>query len=475
MKFKFIIITFLLVSSALLSACSVGPDYERPPVATPQSYKESGIWKLADPKDDFDHGVWWEIYKDPILNNLEQQIDVSNQNLIAAEATYRQAQALIDETTASLFPSIGINSTSTRSALPSIRPKNTFSASSNASWTADIWGSIRRSIENDEANAEASAANIGSARLSAQGSLATAYFNLRVQDELKRILQTTVDADQKILNIVKNQYEAGVASKADLLSAESQMETAKSSLINSDINRLRYEHAIAVLIGKPPADFILTATRLNYRIPQIPSSVPSTLLERRPDIAMAERQMAAANAQIGVQIAAWYPNLTLNASYGYSALMFSKLIQASNSLWSVGPTVAETIFDGGARDARITEARASYDQSIANYRQTVLAAFQEVEDNLGSLRVLEQQEVAATAALVASIKSETITLNQYKEGIVSFNDVLIAETTRLNSEQSALTVYQGRLLDSVALIQSLGGGWTTEKLTDPLPHPHSAR
>ena len=453
-----------LLSITLLTACEVGPDYERPSVETPATYKEVARWSPAQPKDEIDRGAWWSIYKDPILDDLEKQVDVSNQNLKAAEAAYRQANAIVDEARASLFPTLTLNAAATRSKQPGTNPQNLAGAAANATWVPDIWGGIRRSIESDEANAEASAGELASARLSAQGMLATTYFELRVQDEMKRLLNATVEADKKSLSIVKNQYALGVAAQSDVLLAVTQLETTEAAAVNADVNRLQYEHAIAVLVGKPPAEFILPPTKFAYRIPRTPVGVPSTLLERRPDIATAERQMAAENAQIGVETSAFYPDLTLSASYGYEAAALSKLLQASNSVWSLGPSLAETVFDAGAREARVEQARALYDESVASYRQTVLNAFQGVEDDLGSLKVLARQAVIETSAVKDARQSEQITLNQYKEGLVSYINVLTAQTTRLTTEETALSVYESRLVYSVALIQALGGGWDTSQL-----------
>jgi len=452
----------------LLMGCTVGPDYERPPVKTPLAYKENNSWVPANPKDDIDRGSWWQLYKDPILDNLEKQIDISNQNLKAAEASYRQANALIDETRATLFPTLSLNTSGTRSETSTLPPKNSYLVSAAASWTPDIWGSIRRNLESDVANAEASAAEIGSARLSAQGLLATIYFELMIQDELERILNDIVKADKGILDIVKNQYAVGVAAQSDVLTARSQYETATSAAIQAHVNRMLDEHAIAVLIGKTPSEFSLAPTKGVFHIPNVPIGLPSTLLERRPDIAAAERAMASANAQIGVQVAAYYPNLTFSPSYGYTASTFSKLIQASNSFWSVGPSLAETFFDAGARDARVDQARAAYDQSVATYRQTVLNAFQNVEDNLGALRTYTQQSIVSKATVADDRRNAKITLNQYKEGIVALNNVLTAQTTLLNQEETDLTVDQNRLIASVGLIQALGGGWNTQQMDAPL-------
>lgn len=453
-----------ILSVTLLAACTVGPDYERPPVQTPSAYKESGHWSMANPQDDSDRGAWWSVYKDPILDNLEKQVDLSNQNLKAGEAAYRQTNAIIDETRASLFPTLSLNSSATRSAVSTAMPKNNILVSANASWTPDIWGGIRRNLESDVANAEISAAELASARLSAQGLLATTYFELLIQDQLERLLEENVKAYRGILTIVKNQYAEGVAAQSDVLTAQNQLDAALSAALQAHVNRNQDEHAIAVLIGKTPAEFSLDPAPLVFHIPHTPPGLPSTLLERRPDIAAAERAMAAANAQIGVQTAAWFPNLTLSPSYGYSGALLSKLLQASNSFWSVGPSVAETIFDAGARDARIDQARAAFDQSVATYRQTVLNAFQNVEDNLSAFRIFNEQSTITKAAVADARKNEQIAHNQYKEGIVALTSVLSAQLTRINQEEADLTVDQNRLVASVALIQSLGGGWTTKQM-----------
>jgi NodT family efflux transporter outer membrane factor (OMF) lipoprotein len=456
-----------LSSVFLLVACAVGPDYERPTVDTPAAFKEAGDWQKAEPADAMDRGAWWSVYKDPILDALEKQVDVSNQNLKAAEAAYRAATAAADQTRSALFPTVSLDGSGLRSGngQPGTRQTTAYNLSTSASWTPDVWGRIRRSLESSEANAEASAADLASARLSAQAALATDYFDVRMQDNLKRLLVETADANKKILRIAQNQYQAGITSKADVLSAQTQVESVQAQAINADVARASLEHAIAVLIGRAPADFAL-APEANkpYRVPNIPAEVPSTILQRRPDIAAAERAVAAANAQIGVAEAAWFPDLTLSGSYGYTSAVIGKLVQASTSLWSFGPSVAETIFDAGAREAAVEQAQATFDQSVATYRQTTLTAFQQVEDNLSALRILADEAKAQDATVTDARKAEQLTLNQYKQGIVPFNNVLTAETTRLANEQTALSVHKSRLEDSVALIQALGGGWDAGQL-----------
>jgi NodT family efflux transporter outer membrane factor (OMF) lipoprotein len=444
-----------------LACCEVGPDYVRPSADTPTAFKEAGDWQQATPRDDIDRGAWWAVYHDETLDGLEKQIEISNQNLKAAEAAYRLALATSDQTRAGLFPTVTAGPSVIRSGTgqPHVPAQTTYDLSASGSWTLDVWGKIRRAVEGSEASAEASAADLASARLSAQAQLATDYFDLRSQDELERILISTVDDDKKILTITQNMYKAGVSAEADILSAQTQLESAEAAAVNVGVKRAQLEHAIAILIGKPPGDFALYVEKNVGRVPNIPAEVPSTLLERRPDIAAAERTVAAANAQIGVAEGAWYPDLTLSASYGTSALSLGKLLQASSTLWSFGPTLAETIFDGGAREAALAQAEAGYDQQVANYRQTVLTAFGQVEDNLAALRILDQQAKIEDSVVTDAHKATQLTLNQYKEGTVPYSSVLTAQITELTNKQTALTVLDNRLDASVALIDALGGGW----------------
>lgn len=446
----------------LLSACAVGPDYERPTVETPEAFKEVGAWQHGSPQDAVDRGDWWYIYKDSTLDSLEKQVDISNQNLKAYEASYREALALSDEARSSLFPTVtgGASGTHNGAGSAGTASATTYGLSASGSWTVDVWGGIRRNLESSEASAQASEAQLASARLSAQATLATDYFDLRVQDELKRVLDASVKDDEKALELVQHQYEVGVAAKADVLTAETELETVKAQAINAGVKRAQLEHAVAVLIGKPPASFVLPPAPGTGYIPNVPAEVPSVILQRRPDIAVAERNVAAANAQIGVAEAAWFPDLTLSASYGTTATALSKILQASNSVWSFGPALAETVFDGGLREAKVAEATATYDSQVATYRQTVLTAFQQVEDDFSSLRILGEQAKAEKTVVADARKAEELTVNQYKEGIVPYSSVLTAEVTRLNDEQTELSVQGSRLDYSVALVEALGGGWT---------------
>lgn len=452
---------FIAATAAVcLSACEAGPDYARPDADVPTAFKEVGDWSAAEPQDSIDRGAWWNVYRDPVLNDLENKITISNQNLKAAEAAYRASLAAVAQTEATLFPSVAAAPSVKQTGAAGQKPVTTYAASVNATWDVDVWGRIRRSIESGEANAEASAADLASARLSAEANLAADYFNLRLQDELQRVLDQNVANDKKILQIVQNQYAAGIAARSDVLSAQTQMESTESLAINTGIKRAQYEHAIAVLIGQAPSVFSLKAdTKYAGRVPNIPAEVPSEIVQRRPDVASAERAVAAANAGIGVATSAWFPSLTLSGAYGYSSITLGKLLQASSNLWSFGPTLAETIFDAGARAAAVEEARATFDESVANYRQTVLTAFQQVEDNLASMRILAEQAKMENAALADARHAETLTLNQYKAGIVPYNTVLTAQIATLNNQQNAMTVNYSRITASVALIEALGGGW----------------
>ena len=459
-----------VVALAALAACSVGPNYKRPTAPVPASFKEINGWKPGQPQQAASGTAWWSVYDDQLLDDLERQIDVSNQTLKASEAAYRQASALVREARAAYFPTVGVDASAVRSGTGSGGKhgqetfKSQFQTTGTLSWEIDVWGRIRRQVEASYANAQASAADLAAARLSAQSALATDYLELRINDELRRLLDATADADQKALEITQNRYAQGTAAKSDVAQALAQVEGVRAQLINVGVQRAQLEHAIAVLIGKPPADFSVAPTPLNQGVPVVPPGVPSALLERRPDIAAAERAAASANAQIGVAIAAYYPSITLSASYGLASSAIENLFRASNAVWSVGPQLAETVFDAGLRSAQVAAARASYDQTIANYRQTVLAAFQQVEDELAALRILERQAEVQDRAVKASEEAEALILNQYKAGTVAYTNVITAQTVSLGDKQTALSILQSRLVASVVLIEALGGGWTAANL-----------
>jgi len=445
----------------MLSACAVGPDYVKPATAMEkvEVYKEAQNWKQAQPKDDAIRGKWWEVFGDTDLNALEEQVEISNQNVKAAEAAYRQAQALVSEAKAAYFPTVSGNAGLSRSAGPGDVVSNNYNASLGAGWEPDLWGRIRREVEASKTTAEASNAELGAAKLSAQATLASDYMSLRFSDEQKRLLENTVKNDQRILTITENLYKSGVDSRSDFLQAKSQLEAEQAQLIDVGVTRAQFEHAIAVLMGKAPESFSLAAISSVPAVPAIPPGVPSQLLERRPDIANAERLTAAANAQIGVAKAAYFPDVTLSASGGYQSTLLSQLFTLPSRVWSIGPTLAETIFDAGLRRAQVRAATAAYDQAVANYRQTVLGAFQEVEDNLAALRILEQEAGTQAKAVADAQAASKIILNQYKSGTVSYLNVATAQNTELNDELAYANVNKERLVAASTLITDLGGGW----------------
>jgi NodT family efflux transporter outer membrane factor (OMF) lipoprotein len=460
----------------------VGPDYKKPDAPTSAAFKELGNWRPAKPADAADRGAWWSIYDDPVLDKLERQIDVSNQTLKESEASYRNARAIVDEARASLFPTLGLTASDTRSSrgggsinssgltsLSSIsggRTTTEYTLEGTASWDLDVWGRIRRQVESDVAAAQASAADLASARLSAQGQLATDYFELRGEDSLQQLLDRTVAEFQRALDITKNQYGVGVAARGDVVAAEAQVESTQAQAVAVAEMRGQLEHAIAVLTGHAPSELSLPAGSLTDVVPVAPPGVPSTLLQRRPDVAASERSMQQENALIGVAVAAYYPDISLSAFYGFSGDPLSSLISTANRVWSLGVTGTQTLFEGGARSAAVTAARATYDQSVATYRQTVLTAFQQVEDELVALRVLEHQAQVEDAAVKSIRRATEIALNEYRAGTVAYTTVITEQTQELTDEQTALTIRQSRMVASVALVQALGGGWGTSDLPD---------
>jgi NodT family efflux transporter outer membrane factor (OMF) lipoprotein len=457
-----ILVTSLTV--LLAAGCAVGPNYHRPMVPTAAAYKELNGWKPSEPADILSRGPWWRVYNDPVLDALESQVDISNQNIKSAVDAAAEAQALVREAEASFWPSITVSAGEEHTVTGGTSAVNLKSASGDVTWSLDLWGQVRRTVESEKASAQASAAAVVVARLAAHADVATDYFELRAQDQLQTVLNTISAADEKALKITQAQFHAGVAYKADILSAETELLTAQAQQVNAGVERGTLEHAIAVLIGKPPSELSLKAAPLASTIPTVPPGVPSTLLERRPDIAQAERTVAAANAQIGVAISAFFPSLTLSGSDEYEGLRFGKLIRASNQIWALGPTLAETLFDGGLRRAQVAQARASYRETVDQYRQTVLSDFEQVEDELVTLRILEKQAVLETQLVADSREAVTLTLNQYKAGTTPYSSVITAQTTELSAEETALTVQLDRFTASVALIEALGGGWNVSEL-----------
>jgi NodT family efflux transporter outer membrane factor (OMF) lipoprotein len=451
----------------LAAACAVGPDYHRPKLDAASDYKEAGDWKPSEPNDALSRGPWWEIFHDDALNQLEVRVDISNENVRAAAAAYDQARALVAQARAGFWPTVGVSAGQQRGAIGTAPAHTTTSAGISGNLALDIWGQIRRTVESDRASAQASAAALAAARLSAQAALAIDYFELRAQDQLQKLLDDTVVAEQLSLKIAESRYRFGVAARADVVSAEAQLLSSQAQQVNAKIQRAVLEHAIAVLTGQQPASFFVSPASMRTDVPTVPAGIPSALLERRPDVAEAERKVAAANAQIGVAKSAFFPSLTLSGSDDYTGRTWSRLFNVPNRIWSLGPSLAETLFDGGLRSAQVAQARAAYDVSVDNYRQTVLAGFEQVEDDIVTLRVLEQQSVIEDAAVAAAREAEKLTLNQYKAGTVPYSSVITAQTTRLSAEQTALGVLSSRLQFSVALIEAVGGGWNASQL--PLP------
>jgi len=468
---KPLLLTAAVMVMALLglSACSVGPDYVKPQTQVPAAYKEMKGWKLASPQDGIARGKWWKMFGDPVLDELTAQVNVSNQTIILAEAQYRQAAAQVRLARANYFPTVGADAAYQRSRGPSTGNEisNVHQLSLGASWELDIWGKVRRQVEAGTAIAQASSADLEAMRLSMQTELVLNYYQLRMIDEQKKNLDNAVAAYAKVLMLTENRYQAGVVAKADVVQARTQLKSTEAQAIDLGIYRAQLEHAIAILIGKPPADFTLPTAEFRWPEILIPVGIPSELLERRPDIASAERRMAAANAQIGVAKAAYYPSLTLSGSLGYQGAELANLFTSPHFFWAIGPMVAAaTLFDGGARRAKTDQARAAYDSAVAYYRQTVLAAFQDVEDNLAALRILKEEAEVQDQAVGSARESVRLTTNQYKAGTVSYLSVAVVQTAALANERTAISISAQRLRAAALLVKALGGGWSTDIQTD---------
>ena len=466
----------LLVSSA----CMVGPNYKRPAAPQTPAYKEPlpEGWKEAQPNDGAIRGKWWEVYNDPQLNALEEQVSISNQNVLAAEANFRAARYAVRIARAGLYPtvsigpSIGVSRSSggTGGGSTSGGPTSVsglYSLLASASWTADIWGSVRRGVRASEATAQADFALLENARLSYQSELAEDYFDLHGTDGDIDLLDRTTKSYEEYLTLTQNRYKAGVASGGDVALAQTQLDTTRAQLIDLGVARAQFEHAIAILTGKPPSAVTVTAALLKTPPPAVPVEVPSTLLERRPDIAAAERTVAAANEQIGIAVAAYYPTLTLSATGGFEATNIVKWFSLPSQFWSLGAQLPEVVFEGGKRRAQVSMTEAQYDATVASYRQAVLTAFQQVEDNLAALRILAEEATAVDRAVKAAEDSLTIAIYQYKAGTVNYLTVITAQATALADEKTAVDLLTRRLTSSVLLIQALGGGWDSKTVPTP--------
>ena len=468
----------LLVVMGLVSGCVVGPNYVRPVVVAPEAYKEQDGWKIARPQDDAFRGPWWERFEDPALNALETRVSEANLNLVVAEATYRQARALVREARSAYFPTatLGVGYTRNRQSAnlggsvgtvttgTGSKGSNFFQLPLDIAWEPDFWGKVRRSVESSQAGAQASAGDLETARLSFQAELAQDYFQLRTLDAQKALLDATVAAYEQSLALTRTRHTAGVASQVDVAQAEAQLKAAQAQDLDVGVLRAQLEHAIALLVGQPPSAFSLPASPLATAPPSIPIGVPSELLQRRPDVAAAERRVASANAQIGVAIAAFYPTITLSASTGFESSGIATWLTWPSRFWSVGPGISQTLFDGGLRRAQTDAARAAYDASVATYRQTVLGAFQGVEDNLAALRILEDEARVQDEAVAAARQSVTLTTAQYRAGTVSYLNVITTQTIALADEVTAVQILGRRMTAAVLLVEALGGGWSDTNL-----------
>jgi NodT family efflux transporter outer membrane factor (OMF) lipoprotein len=467
-----------LTISAALAGCMVGPNYERPSAPVTPAFKEAAGWRPSDPADGIDKGAWWSMFNDPVLDSLEQRVATSNQTVKQFEAAYREAHAIVAEARATLFPTVGGALDAQRShgggsggasgATTTTATTNTMTTGAvglfEASWVPDLWGRIRRTVESDKSLAQASAAELANARLSAQASLAEDYFLLRDLDEQARLYRETISGYETYLQLTTHQFKEGTQPLSAVVSAQSQLYSAQALLVSVGSTRAQMEHAIAVLAGAPPATLSITPTSLSRDVPVVPAGVPSALLQRRPDIAAAERQVSSANAQIGVAIAAYFPDLTLSGQSGVSGGNLASLFSAGTGLWSVGADLSATLLDFGQRRAQVAAARATYDEDVASYRQTVLTAFEGVEDELANLRVFQQQEAVLLQNEAAANEAVRLDLAEYAEGVVDYTTVITAQAAALTASQTVLSVLAERYQASVLLVEDLGGGWTASDL-----------
>jgi len=467
----------VLLLAGLLSACSVGPDYVKPAVDTGLQFKEVEGWKVFDASRQTVTTEWWKIYQDPVLTGFMVQVNQTNLTVAQAAAQFQNALALVKQASSAQYPTLGLTADLTRSDAPyststggfdvNPTPQTRYGTSLGASWQLDLWGGIRRNVESNEASMQASAANLAGVRLSQQTVLATTYFKLRVLDAQKSLLAATVAAYEKSLKLTENRYKAGVSGKSDVAVSRTQLESTRAQLINLEWQRAVLENAIAVLLGHAPSA-IKIAEHVNWLIqpPTVPVGVPSTLLERRPDIAQAERKTAAANAQIGVATAAWFPDLTLSGSTGFQTAQSAQLFTAPAQLWALGPALALSIFDGGLRASRVEQARTNFDIQAAAYRLTVLNAIQEVDNAMVQLRVQAREQEVQKLAVDAAREAVRLSQNQYEQGLVDYLSVAVLETTALNNERTQISLMGKRLAASVQLISALGGGWSDQELAN---------
>jgi NodT family efflux transporter outer membrane factor (OMF) lipoprotein len=466
----------LLIALIHLTGCAVGPKYHTPTVQTPAAYKEVGDWKPAQPNDQNLGGAWWTIFQDPQLDALEVQVNVSNQNLKAAEAQYRQARAVLRYYRADYYPTATVGLSATRTRVSAHRPPpssvfdgitySDFALPVDFSYQADVWGRVRRNVESYREQAQASAADLAAVNLSIHADLAIDYFLARSLDAEERLLNSTVTQYEQALELIETRFAGGIASDVEVQQARTQLETTRAQAIDVGVARAQYEHAVAILIGKPPADFALPPLPLTSPPPDIPVSVPSELLERRPDIAAAERRVASANAQIGVAKSAYYPLINLAASGGFESSSITTLLNGPSGFWALGISAVTTVFDAGRRRAASDQAIAAYDQTVANYRETVLTGFQQVEDNVAALRILDHEAQVQQKAVNAAQKYLELAITRYKGGVTSYLEVTTAQSAALSDEVTAVNILGRRMVSAVGLIQALGGGWDRSALPE---------
>lgn len=445
---------------SLLAGCAVGPTYQRPTTPEPPAFKEAQGWVPAAPADALERGPWWRLFDDPVLDALAGSIEVSNQNVALAVANYAQARAAVAQQRAALFPSLNLNLSGDRAGVRGQGADNAYRLNLGGSWEPDVWGRLRAGVASARAGAEATAADLASARLSAQGELAANYFAVRALDAQRALLGRTIAGYERELQITTNRFKVGIVARTDVLQAQTQLANARNDELALGRQRAQFEHAIAVLVGKAPSEFTLAPLDAwRVTVPAVPVGVPSTLLQRRPDIAAAEREVAAANAEIGIARSAYFPNIGLSASLGTGGSRVSDLFSASGAAWSFGLSAAQAIFNAGATRAGVAGSEARHQAAVARYRQTVLNAFADVEDQLTAVRVLEQQQALRRVASEAADKVEQQILNRYRAGQVSYSEVVQAQATALNARRSLVQVQADRQAAAVALIQALGGGW----------------
>jgi NodT family efflux transporter outer membrane factor (OMF) lipoprotein len=464
----------LAVTVLPFAGCVVGPKYHVPDAPAPPAYKELGDWKPAQPNDQNLGGEWWKVFQDPQLDALELQVKVSNQNLRAAEAQFRQARAALRYNRADYYPTVTAGLSGTRTRVSANRPppnsifngitENDFVLPVDVSYQADVWGRVRKNVESYREQAQASAADLATVNLSMQADLAVNYFQARSLDAQEKLLNDTVKQYEQLLELTENRFEGGIASEVEVQQAKTQLQTTRAAAIDVGVLRAQFEHAVAILVGKAPAEFNLAPLPLTAPPPRIPVSVPSELLERRPDIAAAERRVAASNAQIGVAKSAYYPTINLSASGGFESAAITTLLNGPSNLWSIGLSAVGTVFDVGRRRALTDQARAAYDFQVATYRESVLSGFQQVEDNLAAARILENEAKVQDEAVRAAQRSLELSITRYKGGVTSYLEVITAQSAALANEVTAVNILGRRMASTVLLIQALGGGWDRSTL-----------